>query len=293
MNREETLITPRFFYLGLGFLYWVLASVLHLKISLFLIAPFASSSFVPARLIMPLCILFGAIFVVFQATRLLTGKITANVALLTALWFAAVLFSNRLFVSKPNEYIHYPQYAILSIFLYKALKRGPQDLPAARILFWATFLGMVDEGFQYFYICPSYGDYLDFNDFLLNQLGASGAILLLASGKKVASKGKKRISLGKTETVSASILLLSAGLLFWTGLVAVTPPKEVPPGGILKGEKGITIYLERRPGIMGSWERAQNSGSYYVLSPSEGTAAILMVFSLTILLEFAVGRKIG
>ena len=47
-----------------------------------------------------------------------------------------------------------------------------------KVLFWATLLGMVDEVQQYVWIASSYGEYLDFNDFVSNVLGAAAGVLI-------------------------------------------------------------------------------------------------------------------
>jgi len=82
----------------------------------------------------------------------------------------------------PNEYIHYPQYAILAVLLALCIDPHRISVPWMRILFWTSLLGFFDEMNQYFYLCKSYGDYLDFNDALMNLLGAqAGCCCSMAS----------------------------------------------------------------------------------------------------------------
>lgn len=84
------------------------------------------------------------------------------------------MLSDRLFLFKPIEYIHYPQYAIIAILLTLCLDPQREKFLVGRILFWTTILGIVDEMNQYFFLCSSYGDYLDFNDFFSELAGGSG-----------------------------------------------------------------------------------------------------------------------
>lgn len=73
------------------------------------------------------------------------------------------------------ELIHFPQFALLGGLL---LAGGISTLPA----WWLTTLcGIADEVYQFLVIYDGYPEvYLDVNDMLLNAMGASWAVLLLA-----------------------------------------------------------------------------------------------------------------
>ena len=65
-------------------------------------------------------------------------------------------------------------------------------------------------------------------------------------------------------------------LLHVAGRLYVTPPKEVPPGGIALVNGKKTIYLERKPGIMGDWNKVSAKNVYYVLAPASGLFLLLI-----------------
>jgi len=282
----------RIIYLTAAITYWFLSSLLHLKVSLFLISPlpFFQNGIRPSDLILPLSWVAAASLLSLLSLQLFRHSIGWGMILCVSLWSAAVLAANFLLVSTSNEYIHYPQYAFLAILLQGAFSTQRHQFPITRIFFWAVLLGIADEAFQYFYICPSYGDYLDFNDFVLNELGAIGGIIIAAlMGSGANSKG---ISIGRKElTVLTSILIALAALSF-SGILRVTPPHEIPPGGVYRMEGKTRVFLERKPHIMGSRQKAQGSGGYYVLTVAEGTAVIVSVFLIVLFCEIHSVRRL-
>jgi hypothetical protein len=102
-------------------------------------------------------------------------------AALGVLACAAVLAQGRLIVASV-ETVHYPQYAVLAALLV----RGGLGLETAWAV--ATMLGVIDETFQYLVLPRGTFDYLDWNDIVLNALGAAlGLVALLAwTGRVVA-----------------------------------------------------------------------------------------------------------
>lgn len=279
-------------YLMTAIVYWLLSSLLHLKLSLFLISPlsFFQNEIRPSDFILPLSWGAAAAFLGLVFYRLYRRSIGWGTILCVSLWSSAVLAANLVLVSTSNEYVHYPQYALLAILLQGALSTKRDEFPITRILFWAVFLGIADEAFQYFYICPSYGDYLDFNDFVLNELGAIGGIIiaaLMCSG--VNSKG---ISIGRHELTFLTAILLILSALYSAGIIRVTPPHEIPPGGIYRLEGKIRVFIERKPHIMGSRQKAQGTGEYYVLTVTDGTAVIASIFLICLFCEIHSRRRL-
>jgi len=70
------------------------------------------------------------------------------------------------------ERIHYPQYAMLALLLGLSLRNE------MLIFFVTTFAGFVDEFLQ-FVMDPMKSNYFDFNDIVLNILGAAAGVVLL------------------------------------------------------------------------------------------------------------------
>lgn len=87
----------------------------------------------------------------------------------------ALLGYNFLFVIN-TEVAHYPQYALLSMVLLPVIRHYGETVVLA------TLLATVDEGYHYWVLNDywPYG-YLDFNDIVLNQIGAAIGVVLLAT----------------------------------------------------------------------------------------------------------------
>ena len=190
-----------------------------------------------------------------------------------------VLLADHYLLFKNIEYIHYPQYAFLALLLSKCLDPERKRFCVGKVLFWTTFLGVIDEMFQYFYLCSSYGDYLDFNDLFLNLQGAVVGTLLYY-GFKSASLKKRKLSKKffnsagfRTIMVFIILIVFFAG----SGRLKVSPSKTVPPGGIVHVDGTPMVFLERKPGIFGSWNKgAHRKGTYYVLTPGQGLALLIL-----------------
>ena len=195
-------------------------------------------------------------------------------------WFlllTVIFAANRILLFSPNEYVHYPQYAILVILMWLSIDPDRTRWPFGRILFWGTFMGIIDEVNQYLFVCPSYGDYLDFNDFFLNQLGIVTGLLLVYGFHAPKNQDRPTLPLFKSvEFKLVAVCFAILILLHVAGRLYVTPPKEVPPGGIALVNGKKTVYLERKPGIMGNWNKVSAENVYYVLAPGSGLFLLLI-----------------
>jgi len=75
------------------------------------------------------------------------------------------------------EMIHLVQYGLLTLLLF------PLFCHFGSSLFFAIILGALDEAYQYWVLTPLSTDYYDFNDVIINLLGAAlGLILLYSNG---------------------------------------------------------------------------------------------------------------
>jgi len=71
------------------------------------------------------------------------------------------------------EAIHYLQYAVLVLLLAQVFGRA---LPA---FFLAIVIGVIDEWYQLYVLHPSWQPYLDYNDLVLNTIGALAGLIVL------------------------------------------------------------------------------------------------------------------
>jgi hypothetical protein len=195
------------------------------------------------------------------------------------LWAACVTVVDRLLTYSVYEYAHYPQYALLAWLIARALDPQRAGQAGGRILFWATLLGMVDECMQYLWITPSYGNYLDFNDFLVNLLGSAAGVMLYVSAASSPARSAPALRLwAEWSTALVLAVLLVGGVV--AGRLRLSPPAGliVPAGGLVAGADGVTrLYLQRAPHWYGNVQSSPHRGAYWVLSPLAGVVTMLLV----------------
>jgi hypothetical protein len=159
-------------------------------------------------------------------------------ALLTAAAQRWLLVSNV-------ELIHFPQFALIGALASAA------GLPAPAAWSVATAAGVLDETYQHLVIYRDVaGTYFDYNDIVLNALGATWGVLLFAAPSAPAA----RIPPRRVAVAAAAIVL---GLLF---AGKVDPPRFSP------------LLL-----------RANTGRFYRVLSPVEGMLGVLAAGGLLLL----------
>jgi len=122
------------------------------------------------------------------------------------------VLAQQLLLVASIENIHYPQYALLALLL------GRGGLPLETSWLVATGLGIVDEGYQYLVLRTGTPSYLDWNDIVLNAIGAGLGVVAV-----VWYWGARRESPLCTirTAVVAALLCLAAALV-------IAPPHVVP-----------------------------------------------------------------
>lgn len=190
------------------------------------------------------------------------------------LWLACVIAIDRWLTFSINEVAHYPQYALLAWLLARAMDPQRTRQPIARLLFWTTLLGMIDEAQQYLWLAPAYGEYLDINDFLINLLGGVlGVLLYYGFDPPPRAGGPRRPALLEWSTTSILAVLLAAG--FASGHLVLDPPRAFAPGGLHRDDGGaLRLYLQRVPDNYGSVKPGPRHGQYHVLHPWSGLILI-------------------
>lgn len=268
--------------------WWILLALaysvgvlMHLRFSLWLVRPretpfgsLALADLVPALSIVAAFAVAAAI--VLQLRRSPRPWVAAGFWLA---WIAAVVLVDLTLTFSANEWAHYPQYALIAWLLARATDPGRSRWYVGRILFWVTLMGAGDELLQYLWITASYSDYFDFNDCLVNLLGA-GAGLLFYYGAAAGPSPDSRRGFPLGEVLAIAILALAVKASFQAGFVATSPAAQVavPPGGVVRAADGTwTLYLQRSPRHYGSWQGGQRRAAYYVLPPLAGLGLILSV----------------
>jgi hypothetical protein len=146
----------RSFWPVITLVYWLGASLLHLEFSKIIISPLSTpyGTFTPANFSSRLAwvlMFLTALFVLFRAIR---GQARLRTLVYWIIWGAALYGSNRLLIFSPNEYAHYPQYALLAVLLVRWRDPHRDEWPVGNLIFWGTALGIVDEVIQYLFVCP-------------------------------------------------------------------------------------------------------------------------------------------
>jgi hypothetical protein len=172
------------------------------------------------------------------------------VACLLALAVLTVAAQRWLLVSNV-ELIHLPQFGLLAALLLLA-GLGPQTAWIA-----ATLGGVLDEGYQYLVIYAHLSTVsFDYNDIVLNAVGAAWAVVLGAAGgasPRELAPGSRRV---------AGALALAA--LAVSGFLS--PPR-------LQARVTFPFW---QPTLV----RAATGFDYHVMAPSEGLAALLLLWGL-------------
>ncbi len=88
---------------------------------------------------------------------------------------ACMVVSLHMLIIVNIEIIHFIQYALLAILLFPLTKNFFTTIVLV------AFLGTVDEAYQYYYLSPERTNYYDFNDVILNLLGAAMGMIFLRS----------------------------------------------------------------------------------------------------------------
>jgi len=84
----------------------------------------------------------------------------------------AILSFKILFVVN-IEFVHFVQYAVFAVLCF------PLTLNYTHTIIWTTLAGALDEAYQYFYLSPHRTEYYDFNDVIINLIGAAFGLIVV------------------------------------------------------------------------------------------------------------------
>jgi len=171
------------------------------------------------------------------------------VAALLVLAVATALAQRWLLVSNV-ELIHLPQFGLFAVLLLAA------GLDPETAFLGASLAGVFDELYQYLVLYADVANvYLDYNDIVLNTIGAAWAIVLAGgrrSGGQTAVRWRRGLQFA---------LLLAAASALWIAPLRVARMAQFP-------------YW--RPALL----RAATGFEYHVMSASEGLLAVLLLWGV-------------
>lgn len=160
-----------------------------------------------------------------------------------------------------TELVHFPQYAILAILLF------PLSWRFTDTLFWATLLGALDEAYQYFYLAPLRTDYYDFNDVVLNFLGAAfGLVFLRTISSRLPSPPARNWQRSPILWTLLALLVVLPTAIF-SGRLAIYPHEFLmEPTWLLVKEVPENFWSDF------------HHISYHVILPEEGVGLLILLF---------------
>lgn len=206
--------------------------------------------------------------------------------LLIVYWIATLLLIvgsyNSLFIMN-SEIVHFPQFAILAALLFPITGR------CGETVFWGGLLGAADEAYQYWWLSREYPIYYDFNDVVLNMIGAGlgvllvltlapGAIAARPSPARSSSRNRSRATFGAAAIICAAGLALAVGVAAWSGVLRMLPPQ--------RGDDRPAIVLRACGPAPAFWVRTPWGKTFHQVSPLEGTAASVLLVVLFTGLDF-------
>lgn len=287
-------IVSRLFWPCAAIAYYVLACLMHLEVSLWLVRtrvhdgqPYAFADFVPY--------VATTLALVAIVALVRTGLQRSDRRAWFICWFGwgvCVVLIDRILTFSLNELAHYPQYAMMAWLLGRNLDPGKAEGRFAQIIALTTLLGVGDELLQYLWITTTYSMYLDFNDFVVNLVAAyAGALVYYARLPVVPARASDGV--GRSGVFAYGVLAVVAVLCllvaFDSGRIRLTPEQAVPPGGIVRNVDGShTLYLQRQAGQYGARFPGPRHGDYWVLDPLTG----LLLLGAGLIASIATGRKL-
>lgn len=217
-----------------------------------------------------LAVLVGMVTLIARACR--RPAVRRSLLVWSLLVAAALTASQVALISVVSEGVHFVQYALLVLLLLPVIGR------VGATMLWATLVGVLDEGYQFWVLHRDWGIYLDFNDILLNAVGAGlgGLLAAAALGMRVARDAPRWRRAGSLGLTVAAGALALGGALAAAGRIALAPGPAAADAWLL---------LDRGAPPPAFWTFAEWAQKrYHVLAAGEG--ALLLAFGV-LLFAFA------
>jgi len=171
----------------------------------------------------------------------------------------AVLCFKILFVIN-IEFVHFVQYAVFAILCF------PLTLSYSQTLIWATLAGALDEAYQYFYLAPDRTNYYDFNDVIINLIGAAFGLIIIKIINPVYKKFDWKNFLWSPLLYSLVILSMLIGIAFATNFLGLYPT-DTEASYLLVKKMPTQFWSIEYPEIV-----------YHILLPFEGLFIMMGLF---------------
>jgi hypothetical protein len=168
-----------------------------------------------------------------------------------------------------SEAVHYVQYAILTLLVFPLASR------VGEAMLWANLIGIIDEANQYWVLHADWGIYFDWNDVLVNAIGALlGGLLLASAASPLESSRTDRWRISPP-------LLLTLGLLAGGSVGVATGGIALHTKAKAERSSAAKIVLDRGD-LSGDpfWTTAAWAQKSYHVMSTRGGALGLLVFAI-------------
>ncbi len=210
------------------------------------------------------------IFLFIKNLRSISHAADIKIFFMTMLIGLTVIHTQMNFVMN-IEVIHMLQFGIIALLIF------PLTRSFGATLYYTVMLGLLDELFQYAVLYPDKNDYLDFNDVVLDQLGA-GMMLVYLYSCGIGSHHSGRKWYKSPVLISAGVMVVSVALLLHFSLISVY---------YSAGSVNPLLILSEAPGPEEFWRQAPNLNKvFHVMSPLEGVIIIAVICGLFYLLDY-------
>lgn len=223
------------------------------------------------NIMLGISLFFLCIFLLYLLKNIVSGDRRHLKIIYWCFTVALVVVSYKVLIVFYVESIHFPQYAFLVLPVFAL------TLSFGRTVFYVTLLGAIDEAYQYL---VHYSDnmevYFDFNDIVLNLVGAGIGILIIYTLSDMKTKpfmtdSSSSWGRNKYVTIINTFLLFSSVFLYTTGLAQFYPDanaSSAPP-----------IVLSRKPAPDQFWTNPTYGKPFHILHPVEGVIyTYLLIF---------------
>jgi len=272
---------PSVFFLSFTLLYWILNVVLHLQFSTSINASYQTpfGPIIPKAHILQLSIITLIGVLTHQVLR---GTAGINRKVTLVCWgccIGSIILINAFLLTTNLEYIHYLQYGGLAYLIALSVDHRRDVWPILEIYWICLILSAIDEANQYFYLAREFGNYLDFNDLVLNQAAVIAGLLLYygfhANPQSTIKPATAQLRAIVLVLLSVTILIV---ILWLAGIIIYSPNSMIPTASLVLNDGVPGIYLQRQAGLFASWQPTFTEGRYYVLSPLQGVILILAIY---------------
>jgi len=280
--------------LVLALSFWLLTVKYHLTFSHWISSTreIFGITFQPKNYSWEIFIFFGlctVLLISYQLSR------TKNKTPLIVIWITIsfiIWVINLALLTTPLENIHFLQYGIIAWLLAYSIDSSYRQSIVLALILISTALGILDEFYQYVYLTRDYGNYLDFNDFILNQIGSvCGLTLYYGSYHQLGSKIRPKNDLLRISVMTLYGVAFSlAALLFYFDYLRLTTQQSIPPGGLMDVGERTIFFLERAPNLLGHWHQSFSSDLYFVIGPIQW---IYIFLCIAIVFPYAIEKYLA